>query len=214
MKRIILMATLCAAAASLAAGIRSSYTSPKWVMGGAARSSASVLATTAALAFPDMKLVDVQELLSQGYVFGAWQCGTSMIRRALQAKDVLICRDPETDAIVKIVGLFVFVDGGWTKSLAFELTDGAEGVYVRGARAQYVAGSQPNFVFAELDGNGGVTFSCDLGRANVGTVAGWEKAGYGACGLSIVKVPPKDAPALIWANDRPADKRVQQVGRR
>lgn len=59
MKRIILMATLCAAAASLAAGIRSSYTSPKWVMGGAARSSASVLATTAALAFPDMKLVDV-----------------------------------------------------------------------------------------------------------------------------------------------------------
>ena len=88
MKRIILMATLCAAAASLAAGIRSSYTSPKWVMGGAARSSASVLATTAALAFPDMKLVDVQELLSHGYVFGAWQCGTSMIRRALQAKQL------------------------------------------------------------------------------------------------------------------------------
>ena len=52
MKRIILMATLCAAAASLAAGIRSSYTSPKWVMGGAARSSASVLTTTASTAMP------------------------------------------------------------------------------------------------------------------------------------------------------------------
>ena len=204
MKRIILMATLCAAAASLAAGLRSSYTSPKWVMGGAARSSASVLATTAALAFPDMKLVDVQELLSQGYVFGAWQCGTSMIRRALQAKDVLICRDPDTDAVVKIVGVFSFVDDKYTKSIAFELTDGAVGVYARGARAQYVGGSQPDFVFAELNGNGGVTYSCDSAnspKATPSTVAGWENGGYGACGLSIVKVPPKDAPALIWANE-------------
>ena len=205
-RRVVPMAiaAICAAMAmpSVAALPKFSYHSYMFRMGSSANDSASVLTTTPKLAFSGLTLSDVAERLAKGYTLGAYQCGTSMVRRQIHVKDVLLCRDPETDAVVKIVGVFVFVDGGYTKCFSAELTDGAGGVYARGARSQYVSGTHVDFVFAELDGNGGVIYSCDsgkAGKASPGTVAGWETAGYGACALCLVKPVPKDA-ALFFAN--------------
>ncbi len=206
-QRVVPMAivAICMAAAmpSLAALPKFPYYSYMYRMGSSANDSSTVLTTTPKLAFPGMTLSDVAKRLAEGYVLGAYQCGTSMARRQIQVKDVLLCRDPETDAVVKIVGVFVFVDGGYTKSVSAELTDGAGGVYARAAGAQYVSGSNPNFVFAELDGNGDVIYSRDSGKsgkANPGNLAvGWETAGYGACSLSLVKPVPR-SPALFFAN--------------
>ena len=187
---------------SSAAQLQMPYHSYMFRMGSSANDSTSVLTTTPKLAFSGLTLSDVAERLAKGYTLGAYQCGTSMARRQIHVKDVLLCRDPETDAVVKIVGVFVFVDGGYTKSVSVELTDGAGGVYARGAGAQYVSGTHADFVFAELDGNGGVIYSRDSsnsGKANAGTLAGWETAGYGACALCLVKPVPKDA-ALFFAN--------------
>ena len=204
-------AAILAAAVAIAAGaslplsagtIPLAYYSPSYKAGNSYGDSASVLTATPALAFSSLKLSDVLERLGKGYVLGAYQCGTSMSRRTIQTKDVLLCRDPETDAIVKLVGVFVFVDGSYTKSVAVELTDGDGGVYARGARAQYVSGSNPDFVFAELDGNGGVIYSCDSGKsgkATSQTLAVWDGVGYGACGLGLVKTAPKER-SLFWAN--------------
>ncbi len=204
-RKLMVLAAICAAAAlpSWAGTVKFPYYSYMYRMGSSANDSSAVLTTTPKLAFPGMMLSDVAKRLAEGYVLGAYQCGTSMARRQIQVKDVLLCRDPETDAVVKIVGVFVFVDGGYTKSVSAELTDGAGGVYARAAGAQYVNGSNPNFVFAELDGNGDVIYSRDSGKsgkANPGNLAvGWETVGYGACSLSLVKPVPR-SPALFFAN--------------
>jgi len=206
-QRVVPMAivAICTAAAmpSWAGTVKFPYYSYMYRMGSSANDSSTVLTTTPKLAFSGMTLSDVAKRLAEGYVLGAYQCGTSMARRQIQAKDVLLCRDPETDAVVKIVGVFVFVDGGYTKSVSAELTDGTDGVYARAAGAQYVSGSNPNFVFAELDGNGDVIYSRDSGKsgkANPGNLAvGWETVGYGACSLSLVKPVPR-SPALFFAN--------------
>ena len=199
-------AAICVATAVLpswAGTVKFPYYSYMYRMGSSANDSSAVLTTTPKLAFPGMMLSDVAKRLAEGYVLGAYQCGTSMARRQIQVKDVLLCRNPETDAIVKIVGVFVFVDGGYTKSVSAELTDGTDGVYARAAGAQFVSGSNPNFLFAELDGNGDVIYSRDSGKsgkANPGNLAvGWETAGYGACSLSLVKLVPS-SPALFFAN--------------
>ena len=204
-RKLMVLAAICAAAAlpSWAGTVKFPYYSYMYRMGSSANDSSAVLTTTPKLAFSGMTLSDVAKRLAEGYVLGAYQCGTSMARRQIQVKDVLLCRDPETDAVVKIVGVFVFVDGGYTKSVSAELTDGAGGVYARAAGAQYVSGSNPNFVFAELDGNGDVIYSRDSGKsgkANPGNLAvGWETAGYGACSLSLVKLVPR-SPAFFFAN--------------
>ncbi len=200
------IAAMCVATATLpswAGTVKFPYYSYMYRMGSSANDSSAVLTTTPKLAFPGMMLSDVAKRLAEGYVLGAYQCGTSMVRRQIQVKDVLLCRNPETDAIVKIVGVFVFVDGGYTKSVSAELTDGTDGVYARAAGAQYVSGSNPNFEFAELDGNGDVIYSRDSGKsdkANPGDLAvGWETVGYGACSLSLVKLVPRSS-ALFFAN--------------
>ncbi len=201
MKKMLAVSTFVFSALAALAAAKLPYSSQKFVMGsGAATGAATVLNGTAKLAFPNVALDYVAGLLDEGYVFGACQCGTSCPRYPMQAKSVRVCRDPGSGEIGMIVVVFVVVDDGWTKSIAVELTNGTGGVYARGASAQYVGGSQPDFAFAEQDGNGGVSYAVDNGRANRGSVAGFEGGGYGACGLTIAKAVPADAPLLIWAN--------------
>ncbi len=110
---------------SWATQLKMPYASPMYRMGSSANDSASTLTTTPKLAFPGMTLDDIVELVDDGYVFGATQCGTSWHRKSVfQARDVLVCRNPATDAISMISVLFMNVHDGHTKSVAVELTDG------------------------------------------------------------------------------------------
>ena len=181
------------------------YYSPSFTKGSSACDSASVLTATPALAFPGMTLDDVQARVGGGYVFGAFQCGTQWPQKLMQSRTVLTCRDPETDAISKIVALFVVYDDGHTKTIAVELTDGKGGVYAHIGRIQYLRGTKNlDFAFAVADGAGGVTYSCDTDAADKAkcdiAIAGWNTTGYGVASLSIVKVAPAGAPALVWRN--------------
>ena len=100
-QRVVSMAivAICVATAMpLWAGtVKFPYYSYMCRMGSSANDSSTVLTTTPKLAFSGMTLSDVAKRLAEGYVLGAYQCGTSMARRQIQVKDVLLCRDPETD---------------------------------------------------------------------------------------------------------------------
>ena len=202
------IAAICVAAAAMpswAGTVKFPYYSPMYRMGTSANDSASTLTTTPKLAFPGMTLADVAALVDDGYVFGGNQCGTSWPRNTMHAKNILMCRDPETDAVVKIVAVFVVYDGGHTKCLAIELTDGNGGVYAYVGRTQYrYKANEPDFAFAWLDGNGGVIYSCDSSNSVKATANGnpatYDGAGYGCCSLSIVKVPPGTDSVLVWRN--------------
>ena len=112
--------------------------------GGSADNSASTLTSTAALAFPNLKLNDVKALLDDGYVIGGCKCGSYWNPRvAAQVRNVLVCRNATTHAITKIVGLFVLCDSH-TKSVAVELTDGeAASMRAEGDRSSSQAKSYP-----------------------------------------------------------------------
>lgn len=204
----LVAATVCVALApspSWATQLKMPYASPMYRMGSSANDSASTLTTTPKLAFPGMTLDDIVELVDDGYVFGATQCGTSWHRKSVfQARDVLVCRNPETDAITMISVLFVSVHDGHTKSVAVELTDGDGGVYARAGRAQYLSKkSDPAFAFVVPDGNGGVIYSCDTsnaGKASAGTIATYDGGGYGFCSLTLLKLPKTSARSLAFAN--------------
>ena len=202
-------ALLCVAAAlpsvALSASLKFPYSSPIFRMGTSFNDSASTLTDTPKLAFPEMTLDDIVELVGDGYVFGATQCGTSWHRKSVfQARDVLVCRNPATDAISMISVLFMNVHDGHTKSVAVELTDGDGGVYARAGRAQYLYNkSNPSFAFVEPDGNGGVIYSCDTsnaGKASPGTIATYDGGGYGFCSLTLLKLPKTSARSLAFAN--------------
>ena len=206
---ILALALSAGAAFPLSAGtLQLPYYSPTYTMGNSYYSdTSSTLTATPKLAYSGMTLDDVQALVDDGYVFGAYQCGTSHYKGMIESKTALTCRDPETDAVVKIVVLFIHHQGGHTKCIAVELTNGDGGVYARIGRVQYIADNAVHldFVFAELDGNGGVIYSCDTDNpdkaATSGTsIAGYGTAGYGISGLSIVKVAPADDPIRIWHN--------------
>ena len=112
----LVAATVCVALApspSWATQLKMPYASPMYRMGSSVNDSASTLTTTPKLAFPGMTLDDIVELVDDGYVFGATQCGTSWHRKSVfQARDVLVCRNPATDAISMISVLFMNVHGG------------------------------------------------------------------------------------------------------
>ena len=202
MKKLLPVLALAFSALTAPAAAKLPYSSQKYIMGaGSVYSRDTVLGSTARLAFPDVTLDTVAALLDEGYVFGATQCGTSCPRYPMQAKDVIVCRDPASGEISMIAGVFVVVDGGWTKAVSFELTNGLGGVYARGSCAQYVSGSQPDFTFMEDNGSGGVAYSVDNGSGvNRGTVAAFEGGGYGICGLTLAKVVRADEPILMWEN--------------
>lgn len=207
-KLAALAAAICVAAAlpsvAHSASLKFPYVSPIFRMGTSFNDSASTLTDTSKLAFPEMTLDDVAALVDDGYVFGATQCGTYWLDKSVfQARDVLVCRNPATDAISMISVLFVNVHGV-TKSLAVELTDGAGGVYARAGRAQFLENiSDPSFAFVVPDGNGGVIYSCDTsnaGKASSGTIATYDGGGYGFCSLTLMKLPKTSARSLVFAN--------------
>ena len=98
-------AAICVATAmpSWAGAVKFPYYSPMYRMGTSANDSASTLTTTPKLAFPGMTLADMAARIDNGYWFGMTECGTSWIKdRHFHARDVLVCRNPDTDAVTMI----------------------------------------------------------------------------------------------------------------
>ena len=206
-RKLTALVAICTAAAmpSWAGTVKFPYYSPMYRMGTSANDSASTLTTTPKLAFSGMTLADMAARIDNGYWFGMTECGTSWIKdRHFHARDVLVCRNPDTDAATMISVLFVSVHDGHTKSLAVELTDGDGGVYARAARAQYLSKtSNASFPFVAPDGNGGVIYSCDSSNATkalVGSIAAYNGAGYGCCSLTFAQWPKTSAKMRIFAN--------------
>ncbi|MBO7684182.1 MAG: hypothetical protein J6T51_05615 [Kiritimatiellae bacterium] len=201
------IAALCVATIlpTQAAELRFSYDSPFFRMGSSANDSESTLTTTPQLAFADMTLADVAALVDDGYSFGATQCGTSWANLSrFHARDVLVCRNPDTDAVSMISVLFVGLHDGHTKSFAIELTDGDGGVYARAGRSQYLRSTNnTSFQFVIPNGNGGVIYSCDTsnaGKASEGTIAAYNGSGYGFCSLTLAKIPKTSVKIRAFAN--------------
>jgi hypothetical protein len=156
------------------------------------------------LAFRGITLAELKARIDDGYVIFGNLCGGfyGEYEKNIGSFYNLHCY-PQSGTIEKIVGNFSYYSKSYEKAVCVELTNGEDGVYVKGLKGVYQDNvSSAGFRFITLDDQGNPVYDGSRDQAGVrlfDVATGWSDGAYGVCGVQYAKFVSADSPSLIWS---------------